>query len=265
MEKELWNIIDKVRVQSPLIQNITNYVVMNNTANALLAAGASPIMSHAYEEIYEITKLCHSLVINIGTLDKVWNESMLNAAQSANEHQKPWILDPVGMGASILRNESVRHLIRLRPDVIRGNASEIISLAFHEINTKGVDSSNTSEEALHAANIISQNYNITVCISGETDYVIQGEKMLALKNGHKMMQYVTGLGCSSTAIIGACLAVEKDSFLAAAAGISLLSIAGELAVTYSKGPGTLQANILDELYNMDEEKFCHHLKYSYGK
>ncbi len=262
MEKILWDIIKKVRNDSPLVQNITNYVVMNNTANALLAAGASPIMSHAYEEIYEMTKLCSSLVINIGTLDKNWNESMLNAAQSANEHKKPWILDPVGMGVSILRNETVRNLLVLRPHVIRGNASEILSLAYHEMKTKGVDSSESSDEAIHAAFIISKQHKTTVCISGATDYIVQEDRLLALSNGHKMMKYVTGLGCSATAIIGACLAVEKDPFLAAAAGAAYLAIAGELAEKYSKGPGTLQAHLLDELYIMDEEKFSNYLRYS---
>lgn len=262
MRQDLWNIIKKVRESAPLIQNITNYVVMNNTANALLSAGASPIMSHAYEEIFEMTNICNALVINIGTLDKNWNESMISAARSANEHNKPWILDPVGMGASILRNESVRNLILLRPHVIRGNASEILSLAYHEMNTKGVDSSNTSDEAIHAAIIISKKHQTTVCVSGETDYIVQEDRIISLNNGHSMMKFVTGLGCSSTALIGACLAVEKDSFLAAAAGVSLLSIAGELAQKYSKGPGSLQTNILDELYNINEDKFCQTLRYS---
>lgn len=255
MKEILWNIIEQVRVQSPLVQNITNYVVMNNTANALLAVGASPIMSHAHEEIYEMVRLCQSLVINIGTLDKTWNESMVNAAQSALEYDRPWILDPVGMGATILRNEMVRQLVALKPKVIRGNATEILSLAYHEKNAKGVDSSNLSEEAIQAGISISQKYNTVVCISGKNDFIIQDDKLISLSNGHEMMKYVTGLGCSSTAIIGACLAVEKDAFLAAAAGMSLLSIAGELAEKYSSGPGSLQAHILDELYNMNKDKF----------
>lgn len=262
MKEILWNIVDQVRQKSPLVQNITNYVVMNNTANALLAVGASPIMSHAHEEIYEMVKLCNSLVINIGTLDRSWYDSMYNAASSANEHQKPWILDPVGMGASILRNESVRSLVALGPKVIRGNASEILSLAYYDKNTKGVDSSNPSEEAIQAGVLISQKYNTVVCISGKNDFVIKNDKLISLSNGHEMMKYVTGLGCSSTAIIGACLAVEEDAFLASAAGASILSIAGELAEKYSSGPGTLQAHILDELYNMNKDKFLNYLKIS---
>lgn len=262
MREILWNIVDQVRQRSPLVQNITNYVVMNNTANALLAVGASPIMSHAHEEIYEMVKLCNALVINIGTLDRTWYESMHNAASSANEHQKPWILDPVGIGASILRNESVRSLVALSPKVIRGNATEILSLAYFDKNSKGVDSTNLSEEAIQAGILISQKYNTVVCISGKNDFVIKNDKLVSLSNGHEMMKYVTGLGCSSTAIIGACLAVEEDAFLAAAAGISILSIAGELAEKYSSGPGTLQAHILDELYNMSQDKFLNYLKIS---
>lgn len=262
MKELLWDILERVRKESPLIQNITNYVVMNNTANALLAVGASPIMSHAHEEIYEMVKLCRALVINIGTLDKNWNESMTNAVHSANEHGRPWILDPVGMGASLLRNETVRHLVELNPKVIRGNASEILALAYHEKNLKGVDSTSISEEAIQAAIHISQKYDTVVCVSGQNDFVVKNDKLISLSNGHEMMRYVTGLGCTSSAIIGACLAVEKDPFLAAAAGISMLSIAGELAEKYSNGPGTLQAHILDELYHMNGDKFLSFLKIS---
>ncbi|WP_185147088.1 MULTISPECIES: hydroxyethylthiazole kinase [unclassified Chryseobacterium] len=261
MEKNLWQQVLLVRQQSPLVHNITNYVVMNNTANALLAAGASPIMAHAKSEIREMINIAHSVVVNIGTLDEYWSESMLMAAETANTIHKPWVLDPVGAGATSFRDQILHQLLQFQPTVIRGNASEIIALA--KINTtvtKGVDSTAKSIDAVEAAQILVNQYNTIVCISGETDIILSQNQSMHIKNGHALMTKVTGLGCSASALTGAFIAVAEDKVAGTAAAMSLLGIAGEIAVLESKGPGSLQVNLIDKLYNMTEEEFISHLK-----
>ncbi|MFD2903532.1 hydroxyethylthiazole kinase [Sphingobacterium anhuiense] len=262
MEKTLWKHIQQVRAQSPLVHNITNFVVMNNTANALLAVGASPIMAHAKSEVVEMVTISDSLVINIGTLDEVWSESMLLAANTASQLGKPWILDPVGAGATSYRDHILKELLREKPTVIRGNASEIIALnKSNLIKTKGVDSTSQSGEAVLAALDLHQHYGSVVCISGETDIVISGSQEIHLKNGHLLMTKVTGLGCSATALIGAFMAVITNKTEAVTAAMALIGVAGELAEKESNGPGSLQVKLLDKLYNITEAEFNNTLKF----
>lgn len=261
MENNLWQHILHVRNTSPLVHNITNYVVMNNTANALLAIGASPIMAHSRSEVEDMVTISNSLVINIGTLDEYWVEGMLIAAQKSNELQKPWILDPVGAGATAYRDSVLSQLLSFNPTVIRGNASEIIALAkANTANTKGVDSTAQSDEAVEAGKTLVQNYNLVVCISGETDIIIDGNQIIYLKNGHPMMTKVTGLGCTASAMIGAFIGVVEHKAEAVVSAMSLIGVAGELAAQKSSGPGTLQLNLIDKLYNLTEEEFLTHLK-----
>jgi hydroxyethylthiazole kinase len=250
-----------VRKKSPLVQNITNYVVMNNTANALLAIGASPIMSHAQPEIKQMLAICQSLVVNIGTLDEYWTTSMMSAAAAANELQKPWVLDPVGAGATLYRDEALASLLELRPAVIRGNASEILALAkLNQQQTKGVDSSAQSQEAVEAAIMLNKTCGAVVCISGQVDVIVNKRQQVYLSNGDALMRKVTGLGCSATAITGAFIAVIEDRLQAVAASMALLSIAGEIAAKMAEGPGSLQVKLLDKLYNISESEFHDHLK-----
>lgn len=262
MENKLWQHIQQVRNQSPLVYNITNFVVMNNTANALLAVGASPIMSHAHSEIEEMANISQALVVNIGTLDEYWLTSMLTASAQFKHLKKPWILDPVGAGATSFRNNTLEQLLANKPTVIRGNASEIMALANVDSSiTKGVDSTEASSNALNAARSISNKTEAIVCISGEIDYIIYKNKIVEIDNGHPMMTKVTGLGCSASALIGAFIAVADDNFEATIAAVALLSIAGELAQRNANGPGTLQLHLLDILYSIDENTFKTVLKY----
>lgn len=263
MEKTLWKHIQQVRAQSPLIHNITNFVVMNNTANALLAVGASPIMAHAKSEVVDMVAISDSLVINIGTLDELWLDAMLLATKTASQLERPWVLDPVGAGATNYRDHILKELLREKPTVIRGNASEIIAL--NQINifkTKGVDSTSQSSEAVFAALDLHRQYGSVVCISGETDIVISGNEAIHLHNGHLLMTKVTGLGCSATAIIGAFVAVIANTTEAVTAAMALMGVAGELAEKESNGPGSLQVKILDKLYNITETEFKNTLKTS---
>lgn len=261
MENNLWNNIIQIRNTSPLVHNITNYVVMNNTANAVLAIGASPIMAHAKSEVEEMVNISHSLVVNIGTLDEYWEGAMLLAATKANELNKPWILDPVGAGATSYRDSVLTKLLSLNPTVIRGNASEIIALSKSSNTiTKGVDSTAKSNEAIEAAKILTQNHKSVVCISGETDIIISEDQEIHLKNGHPMMTKVTGLGCTATVLIGSFIGVIENKTEAVVSAMSLLGIAGEIAAKQSAGPGSLQLNITDKLYNITEDEFYDYLK-----
>jgi hydroxyethylthiazole kinase len=262
MENNLWSNIVQVRNISPLVHSITNYVVMNTTANAVLAIGASPIMAHAKSEVEEMVNISNSLVINIGTIDEYWEEAMLLAAKKANELHKPWILDPVGAGASSFRDSALSKILTFSPTVIRGNASEIIALSkTSNTITKGVDSTAQSNEAIEAAKILMQNHKSIICISGETDIIINETQEIHLKNGDPMMTKVTGLGCTATALIGSFIGVIENKTEAVASAMSLLGIAGEIAAQQSAGPGRLQLNILDKLYNITEDEFYNHLKW----
>lgn len=261
MKKSLWQHIESVRQQAPLVHNITNFVVMNNTANALLAVGASPIMAHAHSEVEGMVAIAHALVINIGTLDEYWVTSMLMAASAANTSNKPWILDPVGAGATSYRDEVLQKLLQFKPTVIRGNASEILALAKANATiTKGVDSTAASSDAVGAARYLNKELGSVICISGATDYIIDKQQTIAIHNGHPLMTKVTGLGCSATAIIGAFAGIIENKVEATAAAMALLGIAGELAADQSTGPGSLQLQTLDHLYNMAEETFLTRLK-----
>lgn len=266
MEQTLWDHIQSVKNQSPLVHNITNYVVMNNTANALLALGASPVMAHAKSEINDMAGIAGAVLINIGTLDEYWSEAMLMAAETAHRLHKPWVLDPVGAGATPYRNEILQKLLQYRPTVIRGNASEILALSkSNTATTKGVDSTASSNDAVHAARELVVQYGSVVCISGETDVILDDRnRAISIKNGHPMMTKVTGLGCSASALIAAFVAVVKDKTEATAAAMALLGIVGELSERLSSGPGSLQMNILDKLYAITETEFKEHLNVSMG-
>ncbi|CAH0529709.1 hydroxyethylthiazole kinase [Vibrio hippocampi] len=258
LQQTIITALQQVRKHKPLVVNITNYVVMNNTANALLAIGASPIMAHSSQEMPEMMSFSGSLVINIGTLDSVWIPRMLFAVEQANLNNKVVVLDPVGVGASQLRTDTAREIAQLAQRlIIRGNASEIIALAGEQAQSKGVDSLDSSDTALGAARYLLETYQANVVISGATDYVVTNEHTVALKNGHEMMPFVTGMGCTLSALTGAFAAVGEETGLAAAA---VLGVVGEIAAEQSTGPGSLQVNLLDQLYQIDQENLLQRLK-----
>ena len=250
---EIYRSVEDIRARSPLIHNITNYVVMNNTANALLALGASPVMIHAEEEVADMAAMASALVINVGTISEPWARGMFKAFAAAWENGVPVVIDPVGAGATPYRTLKIRELINVaEPKIIRGNASEIMALTDSSLQTRGVDSTAASGEALQTARLISKERNCTVCISGEIDYIVQGDRMIKIANGHPMMTKVTGLGCTATALCGAFAAVEKDGLAAAAKAMAVMGISGEMAAEKSPGPGSLQTHFLDILYNFSE-------------
>lgn len=244
-----------LREKKPLIHNITNFVVMNYTANALLACGASPVMAHAQEEVEEMVSFAGALVLNIGTLTPYWIESMLKAGKRANELNIPIILDPVGSGATKLRTDSAKRLLdNLSISVVRGNASEVLSLAHKGSRTKGVDSIHSVDDAADSALILAQELNTTLAITGPVDLVTDGKRIFRVFNGHELMGFVTGTGCTATVIIGAFLAVDRDAANATAAALAYFGLAGEKAALKEKTPGSFQIALLDSLYRIDRKQ-----------
>lgn len=259
--EKIWRDVQAIRSSAPLIHNITNFVVMNNTANALLAIGASPAMVHAVEEVEEFVSISSALVVNIGTLDKNFVAGMELAMRKARELNKPVVFDPVGVGATTLRNQVSSQLLNAAaPSVIRGNASEIMALAGLNAQTKGVDSTQGSEAALQAAQSLSAHYQCVVVVSGATDYVVAQDQQAAIANGHALMTKVTGMGCTATALIGAFTAINPDYFEAASHAMAVMGIAGEMAAEKQAAPGSLQLNFLDALYLLKESDLKQRLK-----
>ena len=217
---DLWADVQAVRQQAPLVHSVTNFVVMNFNANMLLAAGASPIMAHAVEEVPNMVAIAQAVAVNIGTLDAQWVPTM--ALQTARLLGKPAVLDPVGAGASAYRNRTLAYLLaRGKPSIIRGNASEILSLAGVAGASRGVDSAAASSEALHSARALSEQFNCVVCVSGEQDYVLGPAGACAvLANGHPWMTRVTGVGCSASALVTAFAAVQPNAWRACTSAIA---------------------------------------------
>ncbi len=251
---DVWTRLVAVREQAPLIHNITNFVVMNNTANALLAVGASPAMIHATDEVEDFVTVSQALVVNIGTLYSEQVAACKLAAARAKTVGVPWVLDPVGVGATPYRRAVAAALLRLGPNVIRGNGSEILTLAQHTPSGtgRGVDSLDASDAALAAARWLASESHTVVAITGAVDYVTDGARVAEIHNGHPLMARVTGLGCSATAVIGAFLAVEPEAFAATVAALAVFGVAGEVAAGWAAGPGSLQVALLDALYTLDE-------------
>lgn len=248
-----WEALRELRSTGPLVHSITNYVAMDVTANALLAVGASPAMVHAADEVEEFAGLAQALVVNIGTLSPPWVEAMHLAVEQAAALGRPWVLDPVGAGATAYRTRVVVELSRRRPTVVRGNASEILALAGASAErTRGVDSVHDSESALEVARTLSRELGTTVAVTGAVDYITDGERVLSVSNGHPLMTRVTALGCTATALTAAFLAVQPDPVLAAAQALAVLGLCGETAARQADGPGSLRWRLIDALHNLDE-------------
>jgi len=254
MERKLAGILTKVREKKPLVHHITNLVVTNVTANVTLAVGASPVMSHAREEVADMVEAAGALVLNIGTLSPGLVEAMIVAGKKANELGIPVVLDPVGAGATPLRTESAEKILReVKVDILRGNAAEIAVVGGFGGEIKGVDAVGVHEDPAALARETARSRGCVVALTGPEDYVSDGEQLAIVENGDVMLSRVTGTGCSATSVVAAFAAVEEDKLLACAGGLGYYGFAAQLAAEKSAGPGTFQAALLDWLYNMDEE------------
>jgi hydroxyethylthiazole kinase len=241
-------LLEKVRTDRPLVHNITNHVVMNLTANALLATGASPVMAHAIEEVEDMASIASALVLNIGTLSPRWVEAMLLAGRKATTRGIPVVLDPVGAGATPYRTRtSLAILDEVRVTVLRGNASEVRACAGMAGTTRGVDSSSTVSEAEQAARDIAASRSLTAAVTGPEDVVTDGRTTLVVRNGHPLLGSVTGMGCTATALIGAFAACGTDPVLSTASALAFFGLAGERAAEEARGPGSFQVALMDSL------------------
>ena len=245
----------ELRDRKPLVHQITNYVVMNETANATLALGALPVMAHAMQEVEEMASVAGALVLNIGTLSEHWIEAMLSAATAANEAGAPIVLDPVGAGATTLRTETAKRILdHAEIAVVRGNAAEIATLAGRAAEIRGVESIGVEGSAQELAQGAARALGTVAAVTGPIDHVSDGERVIAVSNGDELLSTVTGTGCMSTAVTGCFLAVRPDSPLEAAAeALVAFGVAGEDAAVGAPGPGTFHVQLYDALYNLDPE------------
>jgi hydroxyethylthiazole kinase len=244
-----------IRERKPLVHQITNYVVMNETANATLALGALPVMAHAKEEVEEMASVAGALVLNIGTLSEHWIEAMLLAAEAANKAGVPVVLDPVGAGATTLRTETARRILEeTEIAVVRGNAAEIATLAGRSAEIRGVESIGATDSGAELARAAAARLGPVAAVTGPVDHVSDGERVIAVANGHELLGTVSGTGCMATAITGCFLAARPEAPLEAAAeALVAFGLAGEDAAQGANGPGTFHAQLYDALYNLDPE------------
>jgi len=231
-------ILENVAIHTPIVHNITNYVTVNDCANIILACGGSPIMADDYDEVEEITSICNSLVINIGTLNERTVRSMIKSGKKANELGVPVILDPVGAGASAFRSDTVRNLLEeVRFSVIRGNISEMKTVYEGSGSTKGVDAALTDaikesnlNEVIKLAQDLSEKTGAVIAITGAVDIVADENKAYVIRNGHEMMSQITGTGCMLTAVIATFCGANPEQLLASTeAAVCAMGISGELA------------------------------------
>ena len=243
----------RLRETKPLVHQITNYVVMNETANATLALGALPVMAHAKEEVEEMTAIAGALVLNIGTLSPHWVEAMLLAGRVANERGIPVVLDPVGAGATTYRTQTAKRILdEIDVTVLRGNAGEVATLVGVDAEVRGVESIATGGDPADLAREAGRQLGLVASVTGAVDHVSDGETVIRIENGHPLMAMITGSGCMSSALTGCFLAVNRDDPLAAAAeALVAFGVAGEDAAVGAKGPGSFHVALYDELAALD--------------
>lgn len=248
------SILYKLKKEAPLVHCITNYVAMNISANTLLAIGASPAMIHTPEETAEFAKIAGALTINIGTISPHWLRGMKNAIESAKSNNIPWVFDPVAHFATPFRNELALELLSLQPNILRGNASEIIGLSGNQSAAKGVDSKDEVDSAENAAKKIAVDHNSIVIVTGVTDLITDGKQVIRVEGGSNIMPKVTALGCSLTCLLGAFVAIE-DPLKASLSATTIFSLAGKRAHKISKGPGTFAQNFIDQISLIEDTEF----------
>ena len=249
------DILKKIKEQKPLIHHITNWVTIYDCANIVRAIGALPVMAHAIEEVEQMTSMANSLVLNIGTLTVDLVNSMILAGKKANEKNIPVVLDLVGAGATDLRINKAKEILKeVRVSILKGNSSEIGTLAGVEAETKGVEAISVKGNLIEIVKKLAIEKNLTVVMTGKEDIISNGKDVYICKNGHEMMGRFVGSGCMAASIIGAFAAVEKDYTLASAVALSCFGIAGELAAKTAKGQGSYKVNFFDEIFNLEKKK-----------
>jgi len=241
-------LLREIRKKRPLIHHITNAVTINDCANITLSIGAAPVMAEASEEVEEMVAMADALVLNIGTLSRLQVESMLTAGRKSNALGIPVILDPVGAGATRMRTDSAKLLLdKLKISVLKGNAGEISVLAGEKGKVRGVDSHSVSGDTISIAKEFARKTGVIVAISGVTDIVSDGTRVLLIDNGHEMMGRLSGTGCMAASLIGAFVAVSSDYLISTAAALAAFGIAGERGAAITNGPYSFRTALIDEV------------------
>ena len=241
-----------IRHTRPLVHQITNYVVMNETANITLALGASPVMAHALDEVEEMAGFAGALVLNIGTLSPEWVEAMLLAGRAANRHGAPVVLDPVGAGATRMRTEAARRILaEVAVAIVRGNAAEVAALIGESAEIRGVDSVAAGDPAALAAAAAAA-LDCTVAVTGAVDHVAGPGGSTRVSNGVALLGQVTGTGCMATALCACFAAVNReDPLRAATEALAAFGVAAEHAAAGARGPGSFHVNLYDCVAALD--------------
>ncbi|MGC6404893.1 hydroxyethylthiazole kinase [Bisgaard Taxon 45] len=263
------NYLQQIRAQNPLIHNITNVVAANFSANGLLAIGASPLMSAAMEEMHEVPRLSQALVINIGTLMGKEVSAMVLAGKTANQVGIPVVLDPVGVGATTFRKQTVETLLsEVKFAAIRGNAGELATIAQVDWQAKGVDVGSGNADLAEIARCVAEKYQCIAMISGATDYLSDGKRQVQIHNGTPLFPKITASGCLLSAICGAFLAVAEPAqyFDAMLEACTAYAIAGELAAQPLSDTqhGQFYLGLLDQLASLSPEKIKQYARISYA-
>lgn len=245
----------KVREQKPLIHHITNWVTIYDCANVVRVTGGLPVMAHAPEEVEQMTSISGALVLNIGTLTVDLVKSMILAGRKANEKNIPVILDIVGAGATDLRTGKANEILdSVNVSILKGNSSEIGTIAGARAETKGVEAISVEGDLTEISKKLAREKNLTVVITGREDIISNGRDIYACKNGHPMMGSFVGSGCMVSSVIGTFAAVEKDYALSSANALCFFGIAGEIAARTAKGPDSYKVILMDEIFNINENK-----------
>ncbi|AAP04955.1 hydroxyethylthiazole kinase [Chlamydia caviae] len=255
MLEQMYEALQRLRKEKPVILNITNYVSMDFLANCFLAIGASPIMSVSDLELEELIGLSSAVYLNIGTLDHLFIQRSYRAVDIAIRQNKPIIFDPVGSGTTKIRTEVSHHLLA-HSTIVRGNASKILSFGDLSIKTRGVDSANTTHDAKETAIALANEClcGCAIAVTGAVDFITDGKRSATIELGDPLMSHVTGMGCSLTGVLAAFRSVIDDSFEAARLGVEYFSLCGMLARERCEGPGLFKAYFLDELYAADFDR-----------
>lgn len=251
----MYNLINKVKEVNPLVLHYTNEVTINDCANVTLAVGASPLMSYSYEEVEEVVSIASSVVINIGTMNSSKLDLFMEAGKAANKYRKPIILDPVGVFATKTRADFINKLLnKVRFDVIKGNVAEIKYIGGFDVRGQGVDSFDDGEDISEIIKIVAKKLGCIVVATGEIDTVTDGEKVIRINNGTTKLKSITGTGCMTGSLIGSYIGASENKLNAAAMGVLTMSLSGELADKNDVGIGNFKVDLMDNIFNMSEEK-----------
>lgn len=267
MKEQLNSIVSDIRRNCPLIHHLTNTVTINDCANVALALGASPVMADDPGEAADMARFSKAVILNIGTPHPAQLQAMVLAGKAANRASIPVVLDPVGAGATPMRQDAIRQITsEVQVNILRGNMAEICAVGGLSAAIRGVDSTADETTAAEIAQSVAAQMKCVVALTGKIDAISDGKQVFRIANGHLLLQRVTGTGCMTTTLTGCCAAVTSDYLVAATAGVALMGIAGDLAAANMKpgeGTSTFRTRLIDTLSHFENAEWISYLKLSH--